>query len=165
MLALWNKFLGVVSSSMPISGEKVYSTSKSGGLKCSLLHHIPILEGAQRGREKLHLTKIFKGIKIVRSQKPLRPHVLTIEDNTPQRKILGVGVTTSVKPISAYSVTMLAKALDEVRLTREPLPATTYRQKLKSIVVYSPDEQGMSNVQRSKLNSRKAILLPQDGIK
>ncbi|KAJ8431932.1 hypothetical protein Cgig2_023741 [Carnegiea gigantea] len=53
------------------------------------------------------------------------------------------------------SVVVPANALDKVRLTREPSPSTSYRRKLKSIVVCTPNEQGMSNVQGSKLNYEK----------
>ncbi|KAJ8438376.1 LOW QUALITY PROTEIN: hypothetical protein Cgig2_006294 [Carnegiea gigantea] len=78
-------------------------------------------------------------LKIVHSQ---RPPTLAIEDNSPQTKIPVVGVVISVAPISAIpsqSVAMPTKALDEF------------------IIVCTPDEHGMSTVQQSKLNSRKAI--------
>ena len=102
-------------------------------------------------------------LKIVHSQKPLRPPVLETEDDTPQTKIPGVGVAISVTPISAVpiqSVTMLAKAPNEVRLALEPSPAKACRRKLKSIIVCIHDEQGMSNVQGSKLNYGKTIFPP-----
>ena len=60
---------------------------------------------------------------------------------------------------------MPAKAPNEVRLTPKPSLATTYRRKLKSIVVCTPNEHGMSNVQGSKLNYGKAIFLSPDGAK
>ena len=52
---------------------------------------------------------------------------------------------------------MPAKALDKIRLPLETSPTILYGQKLKSIVVRTLDEQGMSNVHGSDLNSRKAI--------
>jgi len=52
---------------------------------------------------------------------------------------------------------MPAKAQDEVRFTPEPSPATAYGEKLKSIVVYTTNEQGMSSIQRKTLTSEKAI--------
>jgi len=105
-------------------------------------------------------------LKIVRFQKPLRSPVLETEDNSPQIKILGVGATISVTPIPAIpiqSVAMPTKAPDEVRLSPEPSPTTACRRKLKSIVVCTPDEQGISNVQGSKLNYGNTIFLPPDG--
>ncbi|KAJ8433428.1 LOW QUALITY PROTEIN: hypothetical protein Cgig2_024764 [Carnegiea gigantea] len=100
-------------------------------------------EGASGSKPKL---------KIVHSQKPLRSPILEIEDNTPQTKILGVSAAISVTPISAihiHSVAMLVKAPDE----------------LKSIAVYTPDEQGTPNVQGSKLNYGKTIFPHPDGAK
>ncbi|KAJ8436287.1 hypothetical protein Cgig2_023338 [Carnegiea gigantea] len=80
--------------------------------------------------------------------------------NTPQTKVLRIGAAISVTPISVIpiqSVPMSAKDPDEAILTPEPSPATTSRRKLKSIVVCTPNEQGTSNVQGSKLNYRKVI--------
>ncbi|KAJ8424444.1 hypothetical protein Cgig2_003061 [Carnegiea gigantea] len=51
------------------------------------------------------------------------------------------------------SVAMLSKTLDKGR------------QKLKSIIVCTPDEQGMSNAKESELGSRKVIFPPLDGAK
>ncbi|KAJ8426500.1 hypothetical protein Cgig2_020470 [Carnegiea gigantea] len=104
-------------------------------------------------------------LKIVHSQKPLRSPILETEDNTPQTRIPGVRATISFAPIPAIpiqSVAMPAKAPDEVRLTPKPSPATACRQKLKSIVVCTPDEQGISNIQESKLNYEKTICPPPD---
>ncbi|KAJ8437815.1 hypothetical protein Cgig2_013431 [Carnegiea gigantea] len=85
---------------------------------------------------------------------PLRSPVLETEDNTPQTKIPGIG---------SVIVAITTKALGEVRLTLKPLPATSCRRKLKSIIVYTLDEQGMSNVQGSELKYWKTIFPPSDG--
>ncbi|KAJ8420965.1 hypothetical protein Cgig2_019214 [Carnegiea gigantea] len=100
-------------------------------------------------------------LKIFRSHKHLRSPVLETEDNTPQTKIPGVGAAISIAPIPAIpipSVAMLAKAPDEVRLTPETSPAIACRQKLKSIVVCTPDEQGTSNVQGNGVENIMDIL-------
>ncbi|KAJ8431723.1 hypothetical protein Cgig2_013422 [Carnegiea gigantea] len=107
-------------------------------------------------------------LKIIRSQKPLSSPVLETADNTLQTKILRVGVAISVTPISEIpiqSIVTPAKAPERDRLTPEPSLAIAYRQKLKSIVVCAPNEQGISNVQGSKLNYGKTIFLPPDGAK
>ncbi|KAJ8443564.1 LOW QUALITY PROTEIN: hypothetical protein Cgig2_020651 [Carnegiea gigantea] len=85
-------------------------------------------------------------LKIISSQKPLRPPILAIEDNIPQIKIQGVGVisVTSISVIPIQSVAMLAKALNEVRLTLEPSPATACRRKLKKAIFLPPD--GVQNI-------------------
>ena len=57
---------------------------------------------------------------------------------------------------------MPSKPPDEVRHTPEPSPATVCRRKLKSIVVCTPNEQGMSNLQGRKLNYGKTIFPPPD---
>jgi len=116
-------------------------------------------EGASGSKPKL---------KIIYSQKPLSSPILATEDNNPQTKILGVGVAISVTPISEIpiqSVATPAKAPDKDRLTSEPSNAIAYRRKLKFIVVCTPNEQGISNVQESKLNYGKTIFLPPDGAK
>ncbi|KAJ8434523.1 LOW QUALITY PROTEIN: hypothetical protein Cgig2_030146 [Carnegiea gigantea] len=69
---------------------------------------------------------------------------------------------TSISAIPIQHVAMPAKPPDEVRLTPGPLPATTCRRKLKSIIVCTLDEQGMSNVQGRKLNYGKTIFPPPD---
>ncbi|KAJ8441753.1 hypothetical protein Cgig2_009182 [Carnegiea gigantea] len=69
-------------------------------------------------------------LKIVQSQKPLKPSILAIEDNTPCRKILQVGVTildTQIYAIPIQSVAMATKALDEARFTTEPTPTEACR--------------------------------------
>ncbi|KAJ8429978.1 hypothetical protein Cgig2_009664 [Carnegiea gigantea] len=104
-------------------------------------------------------------LKIVRSQKPLRSPILETKDNTLLTKIPGVGATISATPISAVpiqSIAMLAQAPYEVKLTLDPSSATAYSRKMKSIVVCTFDEQGVSNVQGSKLNYGKTIFLPLD---
>ncbi|KAJ8453327.1 hypothetical protein Cgig2_008211 [Carnegiea gigantea] len=98
---------------------------------------------------------------IVHSQKPLRPHVLATKDNALQTKTPRVDAGISVTLISAIhiqSVAMPPKTSDEVRLTLKPSPTTACRRKLKSIVVCTPDEQGMS------LNSGKPIFPPPDAV-
>jgi len=52
---------------------------------------------------------------------------------------------------------MTAKTPDEVRFTPEPSLAAACRQKLKSIVVCTPNEQGMFNIQGNVLASEKSI--------
>ncbi|KAJ8426509.1 hypothetical protein Cgig2_013192 [Carnegiea gigantea] len=106
--------------------------------------------------------------KIIRSQKPLRSPALETEDNTLQTKIPGVDAALPVAPISAVpiqSVPMAPEASDEVRLTLEPLPVTACRRKLKSIIVRLLDEQGMPNVEGSKLDYGKTVFPPPDGAK
>ncbi|KAJ8426371.1 LOW QUALITY PROTEIN: hypothetical protein Cgig2_001897 [Carnegiea gigantea] len=114
---------------------------------------VPILEGTQRGRETIHLTKIFN------RKKPLRPPVLDTEDNIPQTKIPGVGIAISVTPISAIliqSVAMTAKGLNEVSLTPKPSPTIACR--LKAKIYYC-----LYVKCSKKLNYRKVIFPPPDG--
>jgi len=114
-------------------------------------------EGAFGSRPKL---------RIIRSQNPSRPLILASEDDLPQDKIPGIGVALSATPIPAIpiqSVAMTAKAPNEVRLTPEFSPAAAYRQKLKSIIVCTPNEQAMFSIQGNGLTSEKIILPPPDG--
>lgn len=76
---------------------------------------------------------------IVHSQKPLRPHVLATKDNTLQTKTPRVDAVISVTPISAIHIQSVA------------MPPKT-------------SDEGMSNVQGSKLNSGKAIFPPPDAV-
>ena len=58
---------------------------------------------------------------------------------------------------------MTAKASDEIGFTPKASPIATCRQKLKSIVVCTPYEQGMSSIQGNALTSEKAIFPPLGG--
>jgi len=61
----------------------------------------------------------------------------------------GVDAAISIRPISVIpiqSITMTTKGPDKVKLSPEPSPAIVYSRKLKSVVVCTLDEQGMSNV-------------------
>jgi len=89
--------------------------------------------------------------------------ILVVEDDLPQTKILGIGAAISVTPISAipiHSVAMPVKAPDEIRFTLEPSLAAACRQSLKSIVVYAPNEQDMSNIERNALTSKRTTFPP-----
>jgi len=59
----------------------------------------------------------------------------------------------------------MEKAPDEVRFTPEFSPAAACREKLKSIIVYTSNEQHMSSIQGNGLTSKKVILPPPDGAK
>ncbi|KAJ8423647.1 hypothetical protein Cgig2_010634 [Carnegiea gigantea] len=146
---------------MPFSGEEVHSCFQEWWFKVFLTSS----GNSKRKRysssdQTIQRDEVLSSLKpkvnIVRSQKPLRPPT----------NIAGVRAAISVTPISIIPIQSLivpAKDLDEVRLTLEPSPVTACRRKLKSIVVCTPDEQGMSNVQGSKLNYRKTIFPPPNG--
>ena len=58
---------------------------------------------------------------------------------------------------------MPTKAPYEVRFNPEPSLATARRQKLKSIIDYTMNEQDMPNIQGNALTSKKVIFSPPDG--
>ncbi|KAJ8427212.1 hypothetical protein Cgig2_028268 [Carnegiea gigantea] len=101
---------------------------------------VPRYEGASSLRPKL---------KNVHSRKPLGPSTPAIEDNTPYIKIVGVGDTILVTPISAIpiqSVAMPLKVPDDVRLTPKPSLG-------KALIFVDNDP---------KLNESKSISTPND---
>jgi len=55
---------------------------------------------------------------------------------------------------------MSTKVPDVVKFTLECLLAVAYRQKLKSIIVCTLNESGMSSIQRNALTFEKAIFPP-----
>jgi len=113
-------------------------------------------EGASGSRPKL---------KIIRSQNPLRPLILASKDDLLQDKIPRIGTTISITPIFAIpiqSVAMTANAQNEVGFTPESSPVVACGQKLKPIVVCTPNEQGMSSIQGNVLTSKIINILDYD---
>ncbi|KAJ8420953.1 hypothetical protein Cgig2_010782 [Carnegiea gigantea] len=141
------QILKCISWSMPFYGDKVHSRFQAWWSKVFLTSSGTYSRrNSKRKRDSPSGSK--PKVKIVRSQKPLRSHVLKTEGNTPQRKIPGVAVAMSVTFISIIhiqSIVTLTKTPYEVRLTPEPSHVTACRRKL------------------NKLNYGKTIFLPLDG--
>jgi len=170
MHTLWDKLSAVVPWSMPFFREKVHSALPRVVVQCVLRFAMyPVWRKLKRKRDRLTDQNIRRGegasgsrpkLKIIRSENPSRPLISTSEDDLLQDKIPGIGVAilvTSISAIPIQSVAMTAKPPDEVRFTPDSSPAVACRQKLKSIIVCTLNEQGMSSIQGNMLTSEKAI--------